>query len=128
VASIHKQSNRSYWFAAYRDADGRQHSVSTKILHTPSGNDAKELAGNAAKNRRLAQDMAMRLARILHALSWRDAVRARLARRPKRFRAGLYVDILSGEEREANSSDRNDLAPSMMLRTWVEYGFTKTAL
>ncbi len=61
VASIHKQSNRSYWFASYRDADGRQHFVSTKILHTPPGNDAKERAGNAAKNRRLAQDMAMRL-------------------------------------------------------------------
>jgi hypothetical protein len=60
-ASIHKQSNRSYWFASYRDADGRQHFVSTKILHTPPGNDAKERAGNAAKNRRLAQDLAMRL-------------------------------------------------------------------
>lgn len=61
MASIHKQSNRAYWFASYRDAAGRQHFVSTKIRHTPPGIDAKDRAGQAAKNRRLAQDMAMRL-------------------------------------------------------------------
>ena len=46
------------------------------------------------------------LARIFHTRSSRDAAKARLARRPKRFRAGLYDDILSGEEREANAARR----------------------
>ena len=61
MASIHKQSGRAYWFASYRDASGKQHFVSTKIRHAPLGHDGKERATNAAKNRRLAIDMAMRL-------------------------------------------------------------------
>ena len=61
MASIHKQSGRAYWFASYRDASGKQHFVSTKIRHAPLGHDGKERATNAAKNRRLALDMAMRL-------------------------------------------------------------------
>jgi hypothetical protein len=46
------------------------------------------------------------LARISHRLSSRGAAKARLARRPKPFRAGLYENILSGEEREANAARR----------------------
>ncbi len=61
MASIHKQSGRAFWFAAYRDAAGRQHFVSTKIAHTPAGGDAKQRAVLAAKNRRLAVEMATRL-------------------------------------------------------------------
>jgi integrase len=61
MASIHKQSGRGYWFASYRDAEGRQHFVSTKILHGPPGKDAKERATKGAANRRLAAEMAMRL-------------------------------------------------------------------
>jgi integrase len=61
MASIHKQSGRAYWFASYRDISGKQHFVSTKIRHAPLGHDGKERATNAAKNRRLALDMAMRL-------------------------------------------------------------------
>lgn len=61
MASIHKQSGRAYWFASYRDASGKQHFVSTKIRHAPLGHDGKERATNAAKNCRLAIDMAMRL-------------------------------------------------------------------
>ncbi len=61
MASIHKSSDRAYWYASYRDASGKQHFVSTKIRHAPLGHDGKERANNAAKNRRLALDMAMRL-------------------------------------------------------------------
>jgi hypothetical protein len=61
VASIHKQSGRAFWFASYRDASGKQHFVSTKIRHAPLGHDGKERSTNAAKNRRLALDMAIRL-------------------------------------------------------------------
>jgi integrase len=61
MASIHKQRGRAYWFAAYCDALGRQHFVSTKIRHTPPGHDAKERASNASANRRLAQETAIRL-------------------------------------------------------------------
>jgi len=61
VASLHKQAGRAFWFASYRDASGKQHFVSTKIRHTPSGQDGKERATNSAKNRRLALDVAMRL-------------------------------------------------------------------
>jgi len=61
MASIHKQSGRSYWFASYRDAAGKQHFVSTKIEHGPSGKDTKERAVKAATNRRLAMEMATRL-------------------------------------------------------------------
>jgi len=45
-----------------------------------------------------------KLARISHTLSLRDAARAGLARRPARFLAGLFEDILSGEESEANAA------------------------
>ena len=60
---------------------------------------------------RLAQDGVARgsadeLARIFHGCSSRDAAKARLARRPKRFGAGLYEDILSGDEREDNAASR----------------------
>ncbi len=61
MASIHKQPQRSYWYASYRDIQGRQHLVSTRIRHTPAGHDAKERAANAAANRRLALETAMRL-------------------------------------------------------------------
>ena len=43
---------------------------------------------------------------MFHTISSRGAAKARLARRPKRFRTGLYEDILSGEEREANAARR----------------------
>jgi integrase len=61
MASIHKQKGRAFWYASYRDTAGRQHLVSTKILHTPLGHTPKERAGNAAKNRRLAVEIGMRL-------------------------------------------------------------------
>jgi integrase len=61
MASIHKQEGRGYWFASYRDAAGKQHFVSTKIEHGPSGKDTKERAVKAATNRRLALEMATRL-------------------------------------------------------------------
>lgn len=61
MASIHKQSGRSYWYASFRDAEGKYHFVSTKIKHAPEGPSAKERATKAANNRRLAQDMATRL-------------------------------------------------------------------
>ena len=61
MASIHKSSGRAYWYVSYRDASGKQHFVSTKIRHAPLGHDGKERATNAAKNRRLALDMGMRL-------------------------------------------------------------------
>jgi len=44
------------------------------------------------------------LTRIFHTLSSRDAARGGLARRATRFLAGLYEDILSGEESEANAA------------------------
>ena len=52
------------------------------------------------------QGMDSVLARIVHTLSSRDAESARLARRPKRFRPGLYEDRLSGSEPEANAAAR----------------------
>jgi integrase len=61
MASIHRQSGRSFWYASFRDAAGRYHFVSTKIQHTPDGVTVKERATAAANNRRLAQDMATRL-------------------------------------------------------------------
>lgn len=61
MASIHKSLGRAYWYASYRDAAGKQHFVSTKIRHAPLGHDGRERATNAAKNRRIALDMAMRL-------------------------------------------------------------------
>lgn len=61
MASIHKQSRRAYWYASYRDVAGKQHFVSTKILHAPLGPDPKVRAKNAGTNRRLALEMAMRL-------------------------------------------------------------------
>jgi site-specific recombinase XerD len=61
MASIHKQTGRAFWFASYRDAMGRQHLVSTKIQHTPAGQDGKERGVKAATNRRLAIETATRL-------------------------------------------------------------------
>lgn len=61
MASIHKQPGRGYWFASYRDAAGKQHFVSTRIEHGPSGKDAKDRAVKAATNRRLALEMGTRL-------------------------------------------------------------------
>ena len=61
MASIHRQSGRSFWYASFRDATGKYHFCSTKIQHTPDGATAKDRATNAANNRRLAQDMATRL-------------------------------------------------------------------
>ena len=61
VASIQKQKGRAFWYASYRDNAGKQHLVSTKILHSPIGHSIQERAKNAAKNRRLAQEMSMRL-------------------------------------------------------------------
>ncbi len=50
--------------------------------------------------------MTRSLTRIFHTLSSRDAARARLARRAKRFGVGLYGNIPSVEEREANAARR----------------------
>ena len=61
MASIQKQKGRAFWYASYRDNAGKQHLVSTKILHSPIGHSIQERATNAAKNRRLAQEMSMRL-------------------------------------------------------------------
>lgn len=61
MASIHKQPRRAYWFASYRDATGKQHFTSTRIRHAPLGHTLQERAKNAATNRRLALDIAMRL-------------------------------------------------------------------
>jgi integrase len=61
MASIHRQTGRRYWFASYRDAEGKQHFVSTKIEYGPPGKDAKERTVKAATNRRLALEMATRL-------------------------------------------------------------------
>lgn len=61
MASIHKQKGRGYWFAAYRDAEGKSHFVSTRIQHGPPGVDAKDRAAKASTNRRLASEMATRL-------------------------------------------------------------------
>ena len=61
VASITRLPNRRFWFAMYRDAVGRQHCVSTKIEHAPSGATPKERAARTSNNRRLAIDLANRL-------------------------------------------------------------------
>jgi integrase len=61
MASIHKQSGRAYWYASYRDITGKQHFISTKVLHSPLGHTPAQRAANAAKNRRLALEIGMRL-------------------------------------------------------------------
>jgi integrase len=61
MSSIAKHPESRFWHAFFRDAKGRQHSVSTKIEHTPSGSTPKDTAKRAADNRRLAQDVANRL-------------------------------------------------------------------
>jgi hypothetical protein len=48
------------------------------------------------------------LARIFHTCSSRGAAKARLARRPKPLRAGLYGNILSGEECEEKTPRRRE--------------------
>jgi integrase len=61
MATIVKQKGRRFWYAYYRDGDGQQHLVSTKIEHTPDGKDHKERGQAAADNRRLAREYANRL-------------------------------------------------------------------
>lgn len=61
MASITKHPESRFWHAFYRDANGKQHSSSTKIEHTPSGATQKEMAARAACNRRLARDIANQL-------------------------------------------------------------------
>jgi hypothetical protein len=61
MASINKHPMSRFWHAFYRDANGRQHSASTKIEHAPGGGTQKDIASKAANNRRLAQDIANQL-------------------------------------------------------------------
>src|SRR4051812_969775 len=58
MASLAKHPESKYWHGFYRDARGKQHSFSTKIEHSPQGEDARDVAQRAAKSRRLAQDIA----------------------------------------------------------------------
>lgn len=60
MASVARLPRRRFWYACYRDATGRQHCVSTKIEHSPSGKDAKERARQTAEFRRLALDVALK--------------------------------------------------------------------
>ena len=46
------------------------------------------------------------LARIVATVSWRGAAKARRARRQRRFQDGLYGNMLSDEECEANAARR----------------------
>lgn len=79
--------------------------------HATSGiqvlGDARQSTGpvRAPLSRRLT-GLTELLARIFHTVSSRGAAKGRLARRPKPFRTGLYGDILSGEECEANAARR----------------------
>src|SRR5271169_6708591 len=61
MASITKHPQSRFWHAFYRDADGKQHSASTKVEHAPVGATQKETAMKAANSRRLAQDIANQL-------------------------------------------------------------------
>ena len=61
MASIAKLPGRRFWFAFYRDAAGRQHCKSTKLEHSPRPPDLKERVEKAAKNKRLATEIALRL-------------------------------------------------------------------
>jgi hypothetical protein len=61
MASISKHPESRFWHAFYRDAKGRQHSVSTKVEHSPSCASPKDTAKKAGGNRRLAQDIGNRL-------------------------------------------------------------------
>lgn len=60
MASITKIVRSKYWYACYRDAAGRQHLKSTKIIHTPIGITPQERANKNSENRRFAQDSANR--------------------------------------------------------------------
>ena len=61
MASIQELAKSRYWYASYRDANRKQHLVSTKIEKSPSGADPKGRALKAAENKRLAMEMALRL-------------------------------------------------------------------
>lgn len=61
MASIVKRRNRRFWYASYRDLDGKQHLVSTKIQHTPNTEDPTMFKIEAGNNRRLALQHAARL-------------------------------------------------------------------
>jgi len=54
----------------------------------------------------LAEEFYFVPARIFHTCSSRDAAKARLARRPKPLRAGLYGHILSGALGDPKRADR----------------------
>ena len=61
MATLVKQQGRKYYYAAYRDALGKQHLKSLKIKHTPEGRDPKERAKLAADNRWTATELANRI-------------------------------------------------------------------
>lgn len=61
MASLTKYDRSPYWFAVYRDAAGCQRSKSTKIVYGPHGDTPKARSGAAAKNKRVAMDIALRL-------------------------------------------------------------------
>jgi integrase len=61
MASIAKLPRRRFWFAFYRDATGRQHCKSTKIEHSPSGENPKQRTEKVARNKRLAMDISLKL-------------------------------------------------------------------
>ena len=58
MAYLTKHPKSKYWIASFRDIVGRRVNRSTKVEINPAGADAKERAGKASENRRLAQGIA----------------------------------------------------------------------
>src|SRR5690242_7195963 len=61
MASLAKYPRSPYWFAIYRDARGCQRSKSTRIAYAPHGDTPRARSAEAAKNKRTAMDIALRL-------------------------------------------------------------------
>ena len=58
MASIGKRPQRKYWYAYFRDAEGKQRQKSTGIEFAPYHSEPKKRARLAQENRRLAQSVA----------------------------------------------------------------------
>jgi integrase len=61
MASVSKLGSRPYWYASYRDAEGKQHNKSTKIEISPSAPSPRERSQKASENKRLAMSIAQTL-------------------------------------------------------------------
>jgi integrase len=95
MAYLTKHPKSKYWVASFRDIIGKRVNRSTKVEINPTGEDAKERAGKASENRRLAQSIADDYEQTSRGNNTESQVRKTLGDLYSRVNAGRELEFAS---------------------------------